>query len=362
MTINLLTITDPHHSGKGPEAYLPNPAAYKQDGLNILTECAELAREHNCAAVLIPGDVTDTHLMSDRVKTEFIEAIKRFPCPVIAIDGNHCKETTNREDLKAAPYGVLRAAGVIWDAYDNPFVSLDYGFAVTGHPYDENTDWDITQYCIKERLAQVTIHLTHGALMPDHPWYITDKENKTDREGRRHRYTTFNEPCCCPSSLVPDIIVNGHLHNGHEATYLLNGTLIVNYGAVCHLSRDIGEINRELKVGLVSIEGPGRYKARGIVLQSQRPGHECLSREKLEREIERSKNKEKMSEYLQLLGSKREIRTRDARVVIEESVKELGDNGKLPGGVAGEMVLGRCLGRLDRVSNAMEAKGVDQGV
>lgn len=376
--INLLTITDPHHSGKGPEVYLPNPAAYKQDSLALLSECAELAKYHKCSAVLIPGDLTHSHEMTRRVMREFIKAINLFPCPVLTILGNHDRETSRVEDMEDAPYGVLEAAGVITDlssdTWDIPDTETGKWVYVSGHPNDENTDRDITQYIgdLGEYGKEcVTVRMTHGALIPDHPWYIVDKENKLDREGKKHRYTTFEELAAFarnnPGITLPNIIVNGHLHLGHEATYLqlatqLHDTLIVNYGAVCHLSRDVGEINRELRVGLVSIMGPGRYLARGIVLKSQRPGHECLSREKLERELERKKNKEKMSEYLQLLGTKREIRTRDAREVIRESVKELGDNGNLPGGVAGDVVEGRCLERLGRVSNAMEAKGVDHGV
>lgn len=374
MPINFLTITDPHFAGVGPKAYLPNPAAYKQDQLSILAECADLAKENNCAAVLMPGDLTNSHIMSTAVLREFAEALKKFPCPVLTVAGNHDRETSNLEDLKAAPYGVLEATGVIWDVSKKTYNRLISGwvamreliypqsYSITGHPYTEDTDHDIEQYTISERIKDYTnIHLTHGALIPDHPWYIVDKESKTDREGRKHRYTTFEELALMPKEKLPDIIINGHNHLGHEATYLPNGTLITNYGSIAHLSRDVGEIKRVPKVGLVTISGPGQdgkinYKAIPIVLKSQRPGHECLDREELVRELERAKTKDKMGEYLGMLGTKREIRTRDAKVVVVQAVGELGAAKKFAGGVDEGVLKERCLRRLDKVSGAMEAK------
>lgn len=338
MTIKLLTIGDPHYSGTGPRAYKGN---YKADILAILQECAELATEHQCAAVLIPGDLTHSHIMSTAVLTEFVEALKKFPCPVLTVAGNHDRESSSLDDLKAAPYGLLQAAGVIQDICKRPHIPLDYAFAITGHPYDENTDKDIMQYCCaSEKLGQVVIHITHGMLLPDHPWWAKDNPEAM-------RDTTFEQLAAVPKEQRPHIIVNGHLHDSHPATFIDEKTLVVNYGAVCRLSRSLNEIKRVLQVGLITIESPTKYYAEHIVLKSQRPGAECLDRTELQREIERKKNKEKMSEYLNLLGTKREIRTRDAREVIKESCREL----KLPGAV--EV---RCLGRLDKVGKRLEAE------
>jgi DNA repair exonuclease SbcCD nuclease subunit len=193
MTINLLTITDPHFSGVNPKAYIES---YKNDILSILTECADLAREHQCAAVLIPGDITHSHIMSTAVLTELVEALKRFPCPVLTVAGNHDRNTTSLEDLKESPYGLLRAAGIIRDVFEKPFIPLDYQFAVTGHPYDENTDKNISQYCLPEKLGEVTIHLVHGMLLPDHPWWAKDNPDSM-------RYTTFEQLARTPKQNVP---------------------------------------------------------------------------------------------------------------------------------------------------------------
>lgn len=364
MTINFLTITDPHFAGVGPMAYLPKPGAYKQDILAILQECAELAKEYNCAAVLLPGDLTNSHIMSTAVLREFAEALRKFPCPVLTIAGNHDRETSNLDDLKAAPYGVLEAAGVIWDVSKEPFLVRNESIgwvAVGGHPHSELTDWDISQYETPGAFSDsfTVISLTHGMLIPEDPWWA--KKDDGDNHENAMRYTTFEKltELAIPQNL-PHIIVNGHNHTGHEATYLPNGTLIVNYGAICRLSRSVDEIKRILRVGLISISGPGQdgkinYKATPIVLKSQRPGEACLDREELVRELERSKTKDKMGEFLNLLGTKREIRVRDARVVVAEAVEELGKAGKLSG-VGTDEVRERCLGRLDKVSGAMEAK------
>lgn len=63
--ITLLTITDPHFSGVNPKAYM---GSYKQDILSILAECAEIAYDQQCHAVLIPGDLTHSHIMSTSVR------------------------------------------------------------------------------------------------------------------------------------------------------------------------------------------------------------------------------------------------------------------------------------------------------
>ncbi len=356
MTIKLLTIGDPHYSGTGPRAYKGN---YKADILAILQECAELARDEKCNAVLMPGDLTHSHIMSTAVLTEFVEALKKFPCPVLTVAGNHDRETTNLDDLKAAPYGLLQAAGVISDVDNKPWMShkrnpnglIDWHVFVGGFPYFDITDTDISYYAfigenqnLNEKM--VIIHLTHGMLLPDHPWWITDQANKADKDDNRHKYTTFAELASVSPQRRPHIIINGHLHDSHPATFIDEKTLVVNYGAVCRLSRSLNEIKRVLQVGLITIESPTKYWAEPIVLKSQRPGEECLDRTELVREIERKKNKEKMSEYLELLGTKREIRTRDAREVIKEACQEL----KLPGAVEAG-----CLGRLNKVSKRLEA-------
>ncbi len=350
-----LTITDLHFSGVNPGAYI---GSYKQDILSALAECAELARLHNCDAVLMPGDITHSHIMSTAVLTELVEALMRFPCPVLTIKGNHDSETTNIGDIKGSPYGLLMAAGIIRDVYFSPWVGRRV--VITGHPHDDKTDQGIEQYCRPEGFAVgaghrgsgVHIHLTHGMLIPERPWWI-----KEGQDGDDIRYTIFDQLIAdVPEpGFLPDVIVNGHCHAGHGAAYLPNGTLIVNYGAVCRLSRTLEEINRILRVGLITVEGPGRFQAMDIALKSQRPGHECLDREGLLREVERRKDREKVGEYLSLLGTKREVRTRDARQVIVQTVAEMEGAGKVPLGVAAGVLAERCLDRLNRVSKAMES-------
>lgn len=355
MTIKLLTIGDLHFAGRGPAAYRGD---YKADLLEILHECAYLAYDNQCVAVLMLGDLTHSHVMSTAVLTEFVGVLKKFLCPVLTIAGNHDRETSSLGDLKAAPYGLLREAGVIRDVYDNGFTIgssrdapafKEWVVIISGAPYNEHTDENIYQYApfALDTNRTVTIHLTHGMLLPDHPWWITDPENKADKDGKQHKYTTFAELAAVPKEQRPHIIINGHLHDGHPATFIDEKTLVVNFGAVCRLSRSVSEIERTLQVGLVCIESPEKYWAEGIVLKSQRPGSEVLDREILVREIERKKNKDKMAEYLELLGSKREIRVRDAREEIGFACKELG----LPGAVQE-----RCLRRLDKVSSRLEGE------
>lgn len=338
--INFLTITDPHFAGVGPKAYLPNPGAYKHDILAILSECADLAKEHNCAAVLMPGDLTNSHIMSTAVLTEFVEALKKFPCPILAITGNHDIETTNLEDTKNAPYGLLKAAGVIHDVYEKPF--RVGSVVVTGHPYTEETDINIEQYCnpgVSTSLDDCTVHLVHGMILKEPPCWAKDKEE------RPMRFTTLEQLNNLPSGHLPQIIICGHNHDGIGAAWVKD-SLVVNYGSIARLTRAVGEIKRVLNVGLVTIESSRNYRAKEIVLQSQRPGHECLSREELIRELERQKTKDKMSEFLNLLGTKREIRTRDAKAVVLEAVKELKLSPEI-----GE----RCIKRIESVAARGEA-------
>lgn len=351
MTIKLLTIGDLHFSGKGPAAYIGD---YKQDLLNILAECADLARGHSCAAVLLPGDITHSHIMSLPVLHELIEALKKFPCPVLTVAGNHDRETSNLEDLKAAPYGVLEATWCICDVFNQPWISDDsftgYQVKITGHPYDEETDKNNSQYCIKEVEEDIIyIHFTHGLLLPDHPWWVKEKDKSESI--KNIRYTTFDQLRQVPKERRPHILINGHWHTGHDPYWLDEKTLILNFGAVTRLTRSLDDINRTLQVGLITIESPERYYAEPIVLKSQRPGHLCLNREELARELERDKRKDQMSQYLSLLGTKRETRTRDAREIIKLAAKELSAGGMdLPGNIAE-----RCIARVNAVAGRMEA-------
>lgn len=61
----------------------------REERLRAVERLAALAGEVRAAAVLVAGDVFHTPLVEERLLAAAMDRIGRFPCPVIAIPGNH---------------------------------------------------------------------------------------------------------------------------------------------------------------------------------------------------------------------------------------------------------------------------------
>ena len=177
---------------------------------------------------------------------------------------------------------------------------------VSGHGFNYMTDTDKLQYSIADKVGEdaLTIHLAHGMLLEKAP-------------GFDMRHTLISELELLPN--LPDVLVVGHEHIGFgikEITNKLTGKrcMVINPGALGRLTAHLEEMDRQVQVCLLTIEGEG-IRAELIPLQSAKPGHEVLSREHIEAEQERE---ERMQKFLGLLAEEGQGRFLEVLDIIED--------------------------------------------
>jgi len=148
-------------------------------------------------------------------------------------------------------------------------------------------------------------------------------------EGVKH--TLISDLEKLPEEAKPNVLINGHYHFGLPITWV-GKTLVINPGALGRLTAHVEEINREVKVALLTINGADDYNAKFIPLKSAAPGHVVLSREHIEQAEVRN---ERLNTFLSLLGSEAESRFMEVQEIVESVARS--DN--LPKDVVEEALL-----------------------
>ena len=292
MATNFIITGDLHYR-------LHNPKARLDDYLEALdtkiSEVYDLARKHRAKAIIIPGDIFDSANVSIPGIWRLAKKLEQSPCRVVTVPGNHDSASHNLETIPRTPYGLLKELGYIYclhNTWDGLLVDTpkDANIIVSGHGYDTETDNDISQYGLKSDTPKgFNIHITHGMLL-----------EKPMMEGVKH--TLLSDLEKLPEELKPNVLINGHYHFGLPLTKV-GKTLVINPGALGRLTAHVEEMNREIKVALLTINGPDDYSARFIPLKSAAPGHVVLSREHIEQAEIRN---ERLETFLSLLASEGE--------------------------------------------------------
>ena len=116
------------------------------------------------------------------------------------------------------------------------------------------------------------------------------------------KYTLLSDLEKLPEEARPHVLINGHYHFGLPLTWV-GKTLVINPGAIGRLSAHTEEMNREVKVALLTINSRDDYSAKFIPLKSALPGSMVLSREHIE---EAEIRNERLETFLTLLNSEGE--------------------------------------------------------
>lgn len=266
--VRLLVAGDLHYRGTNPRARVDDfPAALTEK----LREVFNLAADHGCHCVVLPGDIVDTPGITLPTLVELCLVLAESPCPVYAVPGNHDLWGGNLDTVHRTPYGALTRFGLVKDLhlrrYDINGVSL------TGHGYDADTDRDLSQYAPRERRSP-SIHVVHGMLLLREPTYGLT------------RYTLARDVAALANA--PDVLIVGHEHNGFGSVQI-GKTTFVNPGALCRLAATSYEITRQVKVCLLSVpsetspgSGVADVETELIQIESAKPGAEVLSRDHLQ--------------------------------------------------------------------------------
>jgi exonuclease SbcD len=309
--VRFIVTGDLHYRGTNPRARIDD---YSKALKEKLLEVYSLANYHNCAGIIIPGDITDSPGITLPVIGDLHYLLSHCMTRIYAVPGNHDIWGSNPETLPRTPFGLLWRVGA--NLFDlNRYADgcrLGGGYVrLTGTAYSTATDRGISDYLIPDPEAKekwfhdaFSIHVAHGMLLDKPLGYELD------------RYTLIDDVAGRPDA--PDVLICGHYHLGFGVVKR-GRTTFINAGALCRLTAHPAEIERQVRVCLLTVEWLGddeyRCDTELIPLQSARPGHEVLSRGHLE---EQASREELISSFMALLAEEGEGRFLETQDIVED--------------------------------------------
>ncbi len=320
-----LVTNDIHWRSANPKARLDN---YNEALRSKIAEIFEIASREKTNAILVAGDLTDTPGLGLTTLVDLALILKKSPCPIITIAGQHDEWGHNPETLRRTPYGMLRQLGYILDVSNEPlwWSNEKTSIRVSGRHYDANADraddyYEMPPLKPDEVLSTVTIHLAHGLILDQRPGFDL-------------RYTLLSQV-----ETSANILCVGDYHPG-IGVQRVGESLVINPGALGRLTAIPSELERQVQVCLITVNDNAEITTKLIPLKSAKPGHEVLSRQHLEAQADREAQ---ISEFLGLLAEEGESRFLEVREIVED----LAERENLPRPVVDEA--------LKRISKAREA-------
>jgi DNA repair exonuclease SbcCD nuclease subunit len=141
---------DLHYTSRGPTRRLDN---YFETQMEKSSEAFHIFRKNNCGYVVQPGDMFDTHTVSNEVEARTILLFRKWmeDRVILCVSGQHDISGHSLHTLKNSPLAVLQSAGVVkilservWgeclkgEEKDFGFYGASYGEPIP-EPDDENT-------------------------------------------------------------------------------------------------------------------------------------------------------------------------------------------------------------------------------
>ncbi len=312
---------DWHFRGTNPRARMDN---FQEALTHKIYEVFNLAQEHEAEAIIVPGDVFDSPGTALGTIADLAFVLQAAPCKVLAVAGNHDLWAGNPGSKYRTPFGLLAKLGLIWDLEQEPYEDMERALLITGHGYNTETDTEagMGQFSPGVLPAEgLSIHVVHSMLMERPP-------------GFEMRHTLIRNV-----QTTARVIISGHEHIGFGIKHREDGVLFINPGALCRLSANPAEMERQVQVAVLEVEN-GEAEAFLVPLKSARPGYEVLSRDHLEQEAERE---EHINRFLGLLAAEGEAKFLE----IQEIIDDIARREELPTAVVKEA--------LERIGRAREA-------
>lgn len=321
--IRFIVCGDLHFRSENPRNRKDN---YEDAMLSKLLEVFQLAKEHQAAAIIIPGDIFDTANVGLKTiaKLGFClnTWIDEYNTQVLVVSGNHDLPAGNKAALERTPFGLLSKFGFLWNLEDENFemhfnFNQEKGFkylSISGCGFDFQTD--TTEGAEQFNTLgdndedTILIHVVHSMLLASAPTFPM-------------RHTLIDQV-----ETDADIIISGHYHEGFGVIRRKDGKLFINLGAICRLTASKAEMERTVQVALLNIRSKTDFDAEIIPLQSAQPAEEVLDREALVEKVEHENWLETFFEKLSEEGEAKFMEVREivdsiaARERIQPAVKE----------------------------------------
>lgn len=139
----IVQVSDPHWTDRRPSSrkddYLATQIRKTEDVIRLAREI----KRHTAAgasAITIAGDLFHQpkgKLIDRKLDNLLLSILRKSPCPILTIPGNHDKDYDRTASLESHPYNILVEAGVIADVSYPRYrvVGDDPPVIVTGYPY-----------------------------------------------------------------------------------------------------------------------------------------------------------------------------------------------------------------------------------
>lgn len=273
--VKFLFVGDWHLRGNNPRNRTDDYVAVAKQKLR---EVFKIAVEHEVDAILQPGDIFDRPEVGIAVLLDYAEVLKESPVSIYCTIGNHDiygynVDSYNRTSLRLLEMLVPQLY-VIRSAEDKPIYVAKgrYKVYLTATPYSR--DMDINGYGYSPDVDYpeadcIGVHIAHGMLLDHKPPF--------DRYSDLYKVDT-----------KASIVLTGHDHMGYGIyNRSADGKLFVNPGSLLRMSASVGEMTRQVRVALITIDAiKGTYNAEFIPLSCAKPGEEVLDRSRIEEEKE----------------------------------------------------------------------------
>ena len=274
----LVYFTDPHVSGKTPVARLDN---YPETILEKIKQVGEIAREIKADAVICGGDWFDRPDVGPNIVGRLGEVLRDFPCDIFTIVGNHDVYGYNASTISRSMLGILSGFGVVKRLEnDVPFIIGDFALSGVDAAYELDRDGRTSDYTDGPKEDdKINVRVIHSFLdTKDWPDFVASTN-------------VYNLP-----ESNSDIILTGHEHSGY-GRIIHKGTSYINPGALGRVSASVGDVNKVVQVCIIESQGSSDFDVSFRAL-SYAPAEDVIDRDRLLREKEATKSRERFLETL----------------------------------------------------------------
>lgn len=297
---------DLHTRATNPKSRLDN---YQQALFAKLEWVFAKAKQLRAAGIIIPGDLFDSWNVAITTVGDLAILFKQAPCPIYAIPGNHDLVAGNPQTKHRTPYYLLVRMGLIRDL---DMRRIDHSTTVlTGHGFTFETD---TPEGLRQFVGRYVDHEESDValdgpalLLPCHIHVVHSMLLHSPHPHARH---TLIEDVVTSAN----VIITGHDHAGFGVHIREDGVLFINAGALGRLAASKGEMERQVQIAVLEIEGSD-YGAYLLPVTCARPGHEVLSRVHIEAEEQKN---EQLESFLTLLASEGEQKFLEVTEIVED--------------------------------------------
>lgn len=254
--------TDPHLKGRNPARRLDD---YPSEVIGFFNEMLAIANKEKLTAVLIGGDIFDTPKISQRLYNRLARILKKFPCPILVVPGNHDMFGENPESLDDTMLGSLESSGVITllsDEHPNvDFQGDGITLAIHGKEYTKARDLDPHE---DFHIGPATMNYDWNFLMTHQ--MLLDKPFHPDI-----KYTLIKDAAAATDV---DVVFGAHYHPGWGIIEE-NDVTFIHPGGTARLEGTKTEATRTIQYAYIDVDDEGIFHELRP-FQSARPGKDIL--------------------------------------------------------------------------------------